>query len=61
MNHGELGVYGAQTKEGLGIAKSHKTKGSLTQTMIAHQAFKCLYLLPSVLSGSFVVNSLFSF
>jgi hypothetical protein len=57
MNHGEHGVHGVQTKEGLGFAKSRKAKEGLTQKVIAHQAIKILYLLPSVSSVSSVVNS----
>ena len=57
MNHGEHGVHGVQTKEGLGFAQSHRAKRGLTQKMIAHQAFKILHLLPSSLSVSSVVNS----
>jgi len=41
-----------QTKGGLEFAKSHEAKEGLTQKRIAYQAFKRLYLLPSVLSGA---------
>ena len=58
MNHGGHGV---QTKEALGVVKLHKAMGGLTQKMIPHQTFKILYIPPSVLSVSSVVNSHFPF
>jgi len=57
MYHREHRVHGVQTTEGPGLAQSHKAKGGLTQTRIAHKAFRILYLPPSVLSVSSVVNS----
>jgi hypothetical protein len=61
MNHGVHGERGVQPKEVLRFAKSNKTKECLTQEVIVPHAFKILYLLPSVLSVTSVVNSHFPF